>query len=179
MLLDVSGSMAGEKIENVRQAAAQFVEQMGDDDYISIIAFSSEPTPIVWHRPVGGNREKIAAAIEGLEAQGDTTLYDAIGDGATLLSETAAPETANALVVLTDGLDTASFRYDAAGAGASVANTGATVFTIAYGSDADEDLLQEIAIRANGNFFLGDEASIAAIYQEMSAAFGGSVGVGR
>lgn len=179
MLLDVSGSMAGEKIENVRQAAAQFVAQMGDDDYISIIAFSSEPTPIVWHRPVGGNREKIAAAIEGLEAQGDTTLYDAIGDGATLLSETAAPETANALVVLTDGLDTASFRYDAAGAGASIANTGATVFTIAYGSDADEDLLEEIAIRANGNFFLGDEASIAAIYQEMSAAFGGSVGVGR
>lgn len=179
MLLDVSGSMAGEKIENVRRAAVQFVEQMGDEDYISIIAFSTDPTAIVWHRPVAGNREKIAAAIEGLEAQGDTTLYDAIGDGANLLSETTAPETANAMVALTDGLDTASFRYDADGAASAVVDTGATVFAIAYGSDADEELLAEMAVRANGNFFRGDEASIAAIYQEMSAAFGGSVGVGR
>ena len=179
MLLDVSGSMAGDKIVNVRQAAAQFVEQMGDDDYISIIAFSSAPTPIVWHRPVGGNRDKIAAAIESLEAEGDTTLYDAIGDGASLLAETQSSETANAMVVLSDGLDTGSFRYDAASAAEAAVDTGATVFTIAYGSDADEELMEEIAIRANGNFFLGDEASIAAIYQEMSAAFGGSVGVGR
>ena len=179
MLIDVSGSMAGEKIENVRRAAVQFVEQMGDDDYISIIAFSSEPRPIVGRRPIAGNREKIAAAIEGLEAEGDTTLYDAIGDGAVLLSESTTSETANAMVVLTDGLDTASFRYDAVGAAEAVVDTGATVFTIAYGSDADEELLEEIAVRANGNFFRGDEASILAIYQEMSAAFGGSVGVGR
>lgn len=179
MLLDVSGSMAGEKIENVRRAAVQFVEQMGDDDFISIIAFASEPTSIVFHRPVAGNREKIATAIEGLGAEGDTTLYDAIGDGASLLSQTTAPETANAMVVLTDGLDTGSFRYDATGAADAVVDTGATVFTIAYGSDADEELLADVAVRANGNFFRGDEASIAAIYQEMSAAFGGSVGVGR
>ena len=55
----------------------------------------------------------------------------------------------------------------------------ATVFTIAYGGDADENTLERLAIQANGNFFVGDEASIAAIYEEMSAAFGGSVGVGR
>jgi hypothetical protein len=54
-----------------------------------------------------------------------------------------------------------------------------TVFTIAYGNDADEDVLSQLAYGANGNFFLGDEASIAAIYEEMSAAFGGSVGIGR
>jgi hypothetical protein len=40
-------------------------------------------------------------------------------------------------------------------------------------------LLQNMALRANGNYFRGDEASIAAIYDEMSAAFGGVVGVGR
>jgi len=56
---------------------------------------------------------------------------------------------------------------------------GLTVFTIAYGSDADVNTLRSLATQANGNFFEGDEASIAAIYEEMSAAFGGSVGVGR
>ena len=54
-----------------------------------------------------------------------------------------------------------------------------TVFTIAYGQDAEREILADLASRANGNFYLGTEASIAAIYQEMSAAFGGSVGIGR
>ncbi len=82
------------------------------------------------------------------------------------------------MVVLTDGQDTfSSTSQDDAIAVAGQNDT--TVFTIAYGDDADENVLSRIAIGANGNFYLGDEASIAEIYQEMSAAFGGSVGVGR
>jgi hypothetical protein len=59
------------------------------------------------------------------------------------------------------------------------ADNDTTVFTIAYGGDADNDVLSQLAFGANGNFFLGDEANIVAIYNEMSAAFGGAVGVGR
>jgi Mg-chelatase subunit ChlD len=118
--------------------------------------------------------------IANLRATGDTTLFDAIGDGAQLASETARVDTANALVVLTDGEDTRSYRY---GFDQTLINavleSNATVFTIAYGSDADESTLSAIASEANGNFYLGDEASIEAIYEEMSAAFGGSAGVGR
>jgi Ca-activated chloride channel family protein len=84
------------------------------------------------------------------------------------------------MVVLTDGVDTASFRFDFDEILALFEDSPeATVFTIAYGSDADEDVLEELALGSNGNFYLGDEASIGAIYQEMSAAFGGSAGVGR
>jgi Ca-activated chloride channel family protein len=180
MLIDVSGSMRGDKIANVQQAARQFVQQMGDDDIITIYAFSSRPDLIVDHQQVGPNRPQIIAAIDQLSASGDTALYDAIGSGAVKLQETSSPETANALVVLSDGQDTFSTRYRFDEALLNlVLDSGATVFTIAYGGDANENLLQELAFQANGNFFLGDEASIAAIYEEMSAAFGGSVGVGR
>ncbi len=82
--------------------------------------------------------------------------------------------------MLSDGQDTYSFRYffnqsliDLA------ASNDTTVFVIAYGNDADEDILSQIAFGAQGNFYRGDEASIVAIYDEMSAAFGGAVGVGR
>lgn len=180
MLLDVSGSMEGEKMEQMRSAAIQFVEKMGDDDLITIIAFSHELPLVVNQQQVGPAREQIIATIDNLEASGDTALYDAIGVGATILEQSSTPDTANALVILTDGQDTYSYRYDfnqdlidlAAG-------KGTTVFSIAYGEDADVDILSRLALGANGNFFLGDEASIAAIYDEMSAAFGGSVGVGR
>jgi Ca-activated chloride channel homolog len=180
MLLDVSGSMRGEKIENMRRAAVQFVEQMGDDDYITLIAFSDQIRVIVDHQRVGDGRTSIIQAIEGLAAAGDTALYDAIGDGATAIAATTSPETTNALVVLSDGQDTYSYRYsfDDQLIQLAAAND-TTVFTIAYGRDADEDVLSRLAFGANGNFYLGDEASIVAIYEEMSAAFGGNVGVGR
>ncbi len=179
MLLDTSGSMRGSKIDNMRDAAVQFVQQMGDDDYLSLIAFSTEPQLIVEHVRVGDNRDKIVNAIMDLSAVGDTTLFDAIGDGAALLTQTTLPSTANAMVVLTDGQDTRSYRYNAATAMQEALDNNATVFTIAYGGDADERTLERLATQANGNYFVGDEASIAAIYEEMSAAFGGSVGVGR
>jgi Ca-activated chloride channel family protein len=179
MLLDTSGSMRGSKMDNMQEAAVQFVQQMGDDDYISIIAFSTEPELIVRHVLVGENRDKIVRAITDLRAIGDTTLFDAIGDGAALLTATTQPATANAMIVLSDGQDTRSYRFNTATAMQEATTSNATVFTIAYGGDADERTLEQLAIQANGNFFVGDEASIAAIYEEMSAAFGGSVGVGR
>lgn len=180
MLLDTSGSMRGSKIDSMREAAIRFVQQMGDDDYLSLIAFSTEPDLLVRHVNVGESRSKIINAIAGLPAQGDTTLFDAIGDGGTILSETSSADTSNVMVVLTDGQDTRSYRYqfDQALIEHATAN-GTTVFTIAYGSDADEGTLSSLALNANGNFYLGDEANIDAIYEEMSAAFGGSVGVGR
>ncbi len=179
MLLDTSGSMRGSKIDGMQEAAVQFVQQMGDDDYISIIAFSTDPIFIVEHTQIGGNRDKIVNAISQLRAVGDTALFDAIGDGAALLTATGLPSTANAMVVLTDGQDTGSNRFNASSAMQEATANNATVFTIAYGGDADEQTLERLATQANGNFFVGDAASIAAIYEEMSAAFGGSVGVGR
>jgi len=180
MLLDVSGSMDGNKIKNMRQAAIQFVEQMGDDDFITIVPFSSEPLVFIHHEQVGPARENVISTIESMEAGGDTALYDAIGLGANSIANTTSSQTSNAMVVLTDGLDNNSFQYtfDRYLIEIATAND-TTVFTIAYGDDADQEVLAELASRANGNFYLGTEANIAAIYEEMSAAFGGSVGIGR
>ncbi len=179
MLLDTSGSMRGSKMDGMLEAAVLFVKQMGDDDSISIIAFSTEPQIIVNDQPIGEARDKIIGAIERLRAEGDTTLFDAIGDGSALISQTSSPDSSNVMVVLTDGQDTRSSRFDATTAAQAALAGNTTVFTIAYGNDADERTLSTLATQANGNFYQGDEASIAAIYEEMSAAFGGSVGVGR
>jgi Ca-activated chloride channel family protein len=180
MLIDTSGSMKGDKMDNVKTAADQFAKQMGDGDYLTLIAFSTNPITILNHEQVGPARDRISTAIQDLNANGSTTLYDAIGDGAAAIANTNSAQATNAMIVLSDGLDTGSYRYkfDQALFDLAAANN-TTVFTIAYGSDADQDLLTRLAQKANGNFYPGDEASIAAIYDEMSAAFGGSAGVGR
>lgn len=180
MLLDTSGSMSGDKMTNAREAAVQFVQQMGDDDFITIIAFANAPTVVIRHEQVGPAREQIVEALRGLQANGYTTLYDAIGEGAAVIADTHASQTSNAMVVLSDGMDTSSYVYSFDQSLIEMAaEHDTTVFTIAYGSDADEDVLSELAFKAQGNFYQGDEANISAIYEEMSAAFGGSAGIGR
>lgn len=180
MLLDTSGSMDGEKIKNLRTAAAQFVAQMGEDDYLTLITFSTTPNILVEHARLGDEREALIDRIEGLFASGTTTLFDAIGTGAEVINRTTSPDTTNVMVVLSDGLDTASIEYKFDERLISAATDhGTTIFTIAYGSDADEKLLAGLATQTQGNYYEGDEANIAAIYEEMAAAFGGNVGVGR
>jgi Ca-activated chloride channel family protein len=179
MLLDSSGSMRGGKIENMKEAAIQFVEQMGDEDTLSLIEFYSDSDLLVNKAQIGTDRERIVQIIANMESGGDTRLFDAIGDGGAVIASTTSPEASNAMVVLTDGKDTASNRQFDDSLLATAAANDTTVFTIAYGNDADESILSQLASRGNGNFYQGDEASIAAIYEEMSAAFGGSLGVGR
>ncbi len=180
MVLDTSGSMMGNKIESSLNAAVQFVEQMGDDDYISIVAFSNEPRTLAYQRQVGESRQEVINILNGLRADGGTAFYDAVGSAANIIANTSSSQTSNVIVALTDGMDTSSWQYSFNSylIEAATAND-TTIFTIAYGSDADEDMLSDLALQANGNFYVGTEASIVAIYEEMSAAFGGSVGVGR
>lgn len=180
MLLDTSGSMRGSKIESMQAAAEQFVQHMGDEDTISLIEFYTEAVLLIDQASLGSDRGQAIEAIRNLEPGGETTLFDAIGAGAELVQASASPDAVNAIVVLTDGMDTSSERFafnDDLIAAATAGDT--TVFTIAYGADADNELLSALAARGNGNFYRGDEASIAAIYEEMSAAFGGTLGVGR
>jgi Ca-activated chloride channel family protein len=180
MLIDTSGSMRGEKIESARAAAVQFVDQMGEEDFITLISFASQPIILVDHEQVGPARDRIISIILDLPAEGDTALYDAIGDGATAIANTTSTQTTNALVVLSDGEDTFSYRYSFDQSLIDLARANdTTIFTIAYGGEASNDILADLALQANGKFFEGDAASIAAIYEEMSAAFGGSAGVGR
>lgn len=179
MLLDTSGSMEGEKLDNMKIAAEQFVSQMGEDDYISIIDFHTQPDVVVHHMQLNTGRGLAIEAIQRMIDGGDTALFDAIAVGSQIIDDTTSPETTNAMVVLTDGQDTISRnQFDNRLISVATAHD-TTIFTIAYGEDADNETLSALATAGNGNFFLGDEASIAAIYEEMSAAFGGSVGVGR
>jgi Ca-activated chloride channel homolog len=134
----------------------------------------------VEHVQVGAKRQELIAQIKRLEASGSTPLYDSIGLGAEVIGRNLSTQTTNAMVVLTDGLDTDSrtYRFGDELISAAIAHD-TTIFTIAYGGDADQEILSSLAQKANGNFYLGTEANIVAIYEEMSAAFGGSQGIGR
>ena len=45
---------------------------------------------------------------------------------------------------------------------------GVKIFTIAYGNDADEELLERIAVQTNGRFYTSDPENIEEVYRSIS-----------
>lgn len=179
MALDVSGSMAGDKIDSMRNAAAQFIQQMGNDDMISVISFSTTVRVLVENQKVSAARNTATSAIRSLSANGNTAVFDAVAQGAALVAKYNSPSRTNIMIILTDGLDNSSKRkFDASLIKDATANN-TSLYTVAYGGDANKEQLESLAVQSNGVAYIGSEANISQIYQDMSAAFGGSVGIGR
>lgn len=179
MVLDTSGSMEGDKIRNAVASSVNFVQRLDPNDEIYVLGFGGTAGVV----DLGGGRagdvsEMLAKSLNGLYASGKTPLYDSVCAAMDKVNSLQAAHLSNeerrlyGVVLLSDGMDTASnfsenqmFGCLPTGENAE----GTKVFTIAYGEDADKDLMLRIANRTNGKTFTGDPDSIEAIYNAISA----------
>lgn len=177
MVLDTSGSMQGDKIKGAADGSANFIKRVSPDDEIYVVGFSTSIYDIGGGR-AGDVGEQLVSSVSSIVAEGSTALYDAVCAGAAKIDQLRAEDEANGekrlygIVVLSDGEDTASGRsenqmFECLPNGEDVSGT--KVFTIAYGDDADKDLMKRIANRTNGKTFTGDPANIETIYNSISA----------
>jgi Ca-activated chloride channel family protein len=177
LVLDTSGSMNGEPMNAAKKGAAQFIREMQKEDEIGVIAFSDQPRlikPVAKVREVG---EGLATTVEALFADGGTALYDGTLMALDQIEKSRKDSKEQKLygvVVLSDGKDTASRQklsdlLDRMPANESA--DGTRIFTVAYGGEADEDLLKQISTRSNALFLKGDSGNIDKIYHQISAYF--------
>lgn len=103
IVLDTSGSMGTAPLAAARDAALGFVAAMPAEVRIAVLGFADE---VVVRSELTTQRPETVTAIAGLEAEGDTALYDAIFAALDLLDEVEV--TREAIVLLSDGEDTAS-----------------------------------------------------------------------
>ena len=109
------------------------------------------------------DRELVGALLDGLEAVGETQLFDAIG----LATASFVPGAdRRAVVVLTDGADTASVA-DVDTASASLVAADAETIVIALDTpDQDLSVLQQLTAAVGGTIEVApDEASLAELYR--------------
>ncbi len=79
LLLDVSASMKREeRLSSAIEAARIFVEALEPEDRVSLVTFSDSVSVL---EPFTTERESVLAAIESVEPQRGTALYDAIHEG--------------------------------------------------------------------------------------------------
>ncbi|HEX2165631.1 MAG TPA: VIT and VWA domain-containing protein, partial [Longimicrobiales bacterium] len=150
IVVDVSGSMSGEKMEQAQRALQQLLGTLGDDDRVRLIAFSSAVRP--WRESwTRATRAEIADArrwVDGLRADGGTNIYDAL-DAA--FSETSPEGRLPMVVFLTDGLPTnGETRPDRIASMAESERGRARVFAFGVGFDVNTYLLDQLSEAARG-----------------------------
>jgi VWFA-related protein len=104
IVLDSSGSMAGEKIVAARQALDRFLANViRPEDEVFLYRFDSKP-----HLVQGwtSDRKQITDALQALRPDGATALYDAVAQALPLLD--SGKHFKKALLVISDGNDTNS-----------------------------------------------------------------------
>ncbi|MBI1872298.1 MAG: VWA domain-containing protein [Acidobacteria bacterium] len=106
-VIDVSQSVAGAKLDELREAAETFLDGLEGDDRAGLITFSHE---VLLGSDLTPSRSSIAEALQQPVASGGTSLRDAIYAGLALRRADAHREV---LLVCTDGLDTASWLTEA------------------------------------------------------------------
>ena len=104
IVVDTSGSMAGQKIEAARSALDRFLFELLDrDDEIFLYRFASVPMLLQgWTR----DRALLTRALNRMVANGGTAMYDAVADALPLAQQ--GQNRKKALLVISDGNDTGS-----------------------------------------------------------------------
>ncbi|MGH2500019.1 MAG: VWA domain-containing protein, partial [Candidatus Limnocylindria bacterium] len=110
--LDTSGSLSGRPFADAKNAIISLLQTLGPADEAALVTFSAQARTT---RAFTADKPAVIGATNAAVAAGDTALYDAIAMSTELLAG-AAPQFRRALIVLTDGFDTASRASDRADA---------------------------------------------------------------
>jgi uncharacterized protein YegL len=149
-VLDRSGSMSGQKIEQVRTAFAGILRQLRPDDSFNLVHFNHDvqawsPSPV---NASSGNIEAALEAISGLSASGSTNFNGALGSALDMMAR--QENSAAIIVMLTDGQPTygvtSKDRIRSESRSKNVLGT--QIFCLGFGNDVDFGFLSALSLES-------------------------------
>jgi len=200
LVLDVSGSMSGDKLTQAKEGALKFIDTVSPNTHVGVVTFSSGVEAAVAIGPITRNKFDLAGTVERAQANGSTALYDALKLAIQMVdSYSLAGEAIRGVVVLSDGASNAGTvkLSDLIGLNDAqerpVASFGGTenevktnlhgsrlavqtarqihIFSIAYGKDADLDVLRIFSEATNSTFNTATEKNITQVLETFGRYF--------
>ncbi|NP_001378955.1 inter-alpha-trypsin inhibitor heavy chain H3 isoform 9 precursor [Homo sapiens] len=109
-VIDISGSMAGRKLEQTKEALLRILEDMQEEDYLNFILFSGDVSTWKEHlvQATPENLQEARTFVKSMEDKGMTNINDGLLRGISMLNkareEHRIPERSTSIVImLTDG----------------------------------------------------------------------------
>jgi Ca-activated chloride channel family protein len=157
---DVSGSMEGVPLRNLKRALMAGSQFIDPENSIGLVVFNQEVKQLL---PVGkftlNQRALFTAAVQDMSAGGGTAMYDGILVALKMLVAAKAkqPECKPLLIVLTDGETNAGLSFDKVKP--VLAGVKIPIYTIGY--NAKLDILRQISTINEAASLNADEGDIA------------------
>jgi len=175
LVLDRSGSMQGDKLRQVREAALQVLAGLEDGEAFNIIAYN-EAVDLFAIQPVPKTDEtekRARAWLDNMTARGGTNIHDALLEA---LRQKPVENMLPIVLFLTDGLPTIGQTSEVAIRDVAMrANTHhRRIFTFGVGVDVNTPLLEKIAYetRAVSTFVLPNEDVEVKVAQVFKRLYG-------
>jgi VWFA-related protein len=175
LVIDNSGSMAfADKLESAKTVAKEYLDQMRPGDQAGVITFNTKVQLI---QDITEDKEALTLAIDGIRAESDTAIYDAMS---TAIQTLNPMDGRKAIILMTDGMDTASVTTPEEALG-SIGFGGLSISTIGFGQMPEEDeeemdvyrgidevTLKSIAENAGGFYgYADDRVELSDLYDRL------------
>ncbi|MCR5359028.1 MAG: VWA domain-containing protein [Thermoguttaceae bacterium] len=168
LVIDKSGSMSGDRIRQAKEAAACAVNQMNENDIVSIVVYDSDVSVLVPATKLT-DKKSVLEKIDSINADGTTALYAGTEKGAEEVKKFFDKGRVNRVILLSDGMANVgpSEPSDLKRLGQKVGGDGITVTTLGLGEGYNEDLMQQLAQAADGNHaFITSEKNLVEVFDE-------------
>jgi Ca-activated chloride channel family protein len=174
VVVDVSGSMQGEKLAYVQEGLGLLIDAMRDADRLALVTYSNSAQVLHELGEVGLRRAELRRSVERLIAEGGTNLEAGLRAGYQALIEDLDPAREHRVILLSDGnptegiTDTLSILASSRGYNTE----GIGLSTIGLGADFNIDLMRRLSQQADGNFyFLEDAGAVREVFEEELSFF--------
>ena len=169
LVLDTSRSVAGTRLQALRDAASALVRNLRPDDRAAVVTFASGVTV---NAPLTSDHTAVSRALETADARGATSLVDAAWTSVLLTHGNDRP---TLVLIFSDGADTASWlRVSPVVALASRANLVVDA-VVAGGARLVRQPHRSPPIAAAASASEPRDAGIESFLADLTAATGGSV----
>ncbi|OGW27073.1 MAG: hypothetical protein A2X56_01395 [Nitrospirae bacterium GWC2_57_13] len=149
LVLDRSGSMDGEKMDNLKEAVGYVADHLSDNDLVSVTIFDDQVETVIPSQ-AAKNRSDIKGKVAKVIPRGGTQISDGLRAGLAEVKKGHSAGRVNRVLLLTDGQtwddEDACLRLAEEAGKQNVAIT-----TIGIGDEWNEKLLLQIAEKSQGN----------------------------
>ncbi|XP_024003756.1 uncharacterized protein LOC112081448 [Eutrema salsugineum] len=184
-VLDISGSMAGTKLALLKRAMGFVIQNLGSNDRLSVIAFSSTARrlfPLTKMSDAG--RHRALQAVNSLVANGGTNIAEGLRKGVKVMEERRDQNPVASIILLSDGRDTYTMNQPDPNYklllplsmhGCESKRFQIPVHSFGFGSDHDASLMHSVSETSGGTFSFIESESV--IQDALAQCIGGLLSV--
>jgi len=158
LVLDVSGSMGGRKLHNLKDSVTKLIQQLSDKDTVGIVTFTDyieEVFPSCKMSPK--NKAKALSEVNNLSSKFMTNMSGGMFKGFEQLKKADLKKgTVHRMLLFTDGHANVGLNTQeqfSEMVKTQIGESNITISTFGYGEDHDDNILKNIAEMGKGNFY--------------------------